>query len=535
MSTTLLSWRHAVLYALLIGPTATHAQEGKVRVKVKADLAAAPDRELGLSKTAYGDAGSFVALKTLGGQMALGGLSDAQLGWQLSVIASDKMGEIKRDKPKFVWGMGPVALETIETFHDQFRVILSKPDPENGQLLLLQQELSPRSLTGRAAAQVAEVPYALFGKTNGYFTPGTTVGFSSTLSANGQFMLLGLSPATTTRSAGSPIVAVMLGKDMAPKWMNSLQKEAGNAATEVMGTAVDNKGNAWYLIKNVSDTDPKTKDVVGYSFSIYRLDSTGQQAFPLDLGQKDFAQEALLAIAADGKVACTGVYSNPEANRDESVGIFHATLNVADATWKVQGKHPFNLQEVKKVQRLQTNMHIGQVWPKTNGGWFVVAERAGVETHQVSDLTGKKVDKTEWVNGAFHVMELDAAGGQAWYTEVPREMSFAKSGPGKAFSISYADQLFIFYNDDARNIELRKKKQPVDPVDKPKDALMLEFRPDGGYKERAVLQEGTRSGYFDADAVWPMGEGLFGLEGAPDFRKDRTFPILIEMTDGSRR
>lgn len=526
---------YAALCALFLAPVAIHAQEGKVRVKVKADLAAAPDRELGLSKTAYGDPGSFVALKTLGGQMALGGLTEAQLGWQLSVIANDKMGEIKRDKPKFVWGIGPVAIETIETFQKQFRVILSKPDPENGQLLLLQQELSPRSLTGRAASLITEVPYALFGKTNDYFTPGTTVGFNTTLSANGQFMLLGLSPATTTRSAGSPIVAVMLGKNMQPKWMNSLQKEAGNATTEVATTAVDNKGNAWYLIKNVGDNDPKTKEVVGYSFSIYRLDSTGQQVFPLELGQKDHAQEALLAIAADGTVVCTGIYSNPEANRNESVGIFHASLNVADGTWKVQGKHPFNLQEVKKTQRLQTNMHIEQVWPKSNGGWHVVAERAGVETHQVSDLSGKKVEKTEWVNGAFHVMELDAAGGQVWYTEVPREMSYAKSGPGKAFSIAHADQLFIFYNDDARNMDLRKKKQPVDPVDKPKDALMLEFKADGGYKERAVLQEGTRSGYFDADAVWPMGEGLFGLEGAPDFRKDRTFPILIEMTDGSRR
>ncbi len=190
---------------------------------------------------------------------------------------------------------------------------------------------------------------------------------------------------------------------------------------------------------------------------------------------------------------------------------------------------------MKKVERLQTNMRLEHVWAKSGNGMYVVAQRSGMESHLVSDLSGKKVEKTEWVNGTFHVMELDAEGAMKWYTEVPREMSFTNDGPGKAFSIVHKDLLFLFYNDAAANIELRKKKQPVDPIDKPKEALMAEFRNGGAYKETVVLQDGARRGYFDADAVWPMGDGLFGLEGAPDFRKDRTFPVLIEMGDGSRR
>ena len=114
-------------------------------------------------------------------------------------------------------------------------------------------------------------------------------------------------------------------------------------------------------------------------------------------------------------------------------------------------------------------------------------------------------------------------------------MSFTNDGPGKAFSIAQGNVLFLFFNDDAGNIDLRKKKLPIEPVDKPKDALMLEFKDDGGYKERTVLAEGGKQGFFDADAIWPMGNGLFGLEGAPDFRKDRTFTVLIEMGDGNSR
>lgn len=510
------------------------AQPSKVRVKVKADLEAAPDRELGLSKTVYGDAGSFVALKTLGGKTVLGGLHEKDLGWQLSVIASDKMNVIKHDRPRFVWGVGPVALETIETFNKQFRVILSKPEPEQGHLLILQQELSPRSLTGRAAALVGAIPYDRIGKSAEYFKPGMTVGFTTTVALDGKHMLIGLSPATTTHSAGSPIVAMVVDKAMQPLWVNRLATEPGNARTDVVSTLVDKQGNAWYLIKNVTDAAPKTRDVVGYSYSVYQLDSTGQKAFPLELGKKDFAQEAQLALMPNGSLVCAGVYSNPDANRDESVGVFHTVLNMADGKWSSAVRTPFNPQMVKDVERLQTNMHLERVWPRTDGGLFVVTERSGVETHQVSNLSGQKVDKTEWVNGPFHVMELDGGGKMKWYTDVAREMSYTNDGPGKAFSVAYSDVLFLFYNDDSRNIELRKKKQAVEPVDKPRNALMAEFRDGGTYKEKAVLESGFYKGYFDADALWLMGDGQVGLEGAPDFRKDRTFPVLIDMTDQGR-
>lgn len=535
MTTTSLFRPIAIAALATLGISISQAQDSKVRVKVKADLNAPPDREMGIAKMVYGDEGSFVALKTLGGKSVIGGLSEADLGWQLFVIGSDKMNEIKHDRPKFVWGIGPVAMETIETFNKSFRVILTKPDPDHGKLLILQQELSPRSLTGRAAAMVAEVPYDRFGKGPEYFKPGLAVGLTTTVAKDGKHMLIGLTPASTTRSAGCPILGVMVDATMKPMWTNTLGTEPGAVRTDVISTTVDKYGAVWYLIKNVTDAEPKTKDIVGYNFILYRLDSAGQQAFPLDLGKKDFVQDAAFVILPDGSLTCAGIYSNGDASRNESVGMFRSSLDTESGKWSVASRTPFELQIVKKVERLQTNMRLERIWPKTGGNLFVVAERSGVETHQVSDLSGKKIDKTEWVNGAFHVMELPASGDMKWYTVVPRDMSYANDGPGKTFSIAYADILFLFYNDAESNVELRKKKLPVDAVDKPKEALMLEFKDDGGYKEKTVMSEGFKQGYFDADNVWSMGNGLYGMEGAPDFRKDRTFPILIELSNEGRR
>ena len=535
MTTTSLLRLFALAILAFIGFSNLHAQDSKVRVKVKVDFDAQPDRELAVAKTVYGDEGSFVALKTLGGKSVIGGIPGADLGWQLFVISSDKMYEVKHDQPKFVWGIGPVAMETIETFNKTFRVILTKPDPDHGKLLLLQQVLSPRSLTGRAAALVAEIPYDRFGKSPDYFKPGMAVGFTTTKAGDGKHMLIGLSPASTTRSTGCPIVGVMVDGAMKPIWTNTLGTEPGNVRTDVVSTLVDKTGAAWYLIKNVTDAAPKTKDVVGYTYSLYRMDSLGQQGFPLDLGKKDFVQEAAFTILPDGRLACAGIYSNGDVGRNESIGIFETTLDTAAGKWSVAERTPFELQTVKKVERLQTNMHLERIWPKKDGGLYVVAERSGIETHEVSDLGGKKMDKTEWVNGAFHAMELDASGEKKWYTVVPRDMSFTNDGPGKTFSIAYSDVLFLFYNDADSNVELRKKKEPVESVDKPKEALMLEFKGDGSYKEKAVLQDGYKQGYFNADTVWPMGDGLYGMSGAPDFRKDRTFPVVIELSDGGSR
>ncbi|HMN06257.1 MAG TPA: hypothetical protein PKD45_11070 [Flavobacteriales bacterium] len=514
---------------------AASAQENKVRIKVKADLDAPPDREVGMAKAVYGDAGSFVALKTLGGKTALGGLTEQEIGWELFVIGSDKLNVIKRDKPKFVWGIGPVALETIETFNKQFRVILSKPDPDHGKLMLMQQELGPRSLTGRAPSLIMGVPYDIIGRSPSYFKPGMTVGFTTTVADDGGHMLIGLSPASTTHSAGCPILAVMVDKNMEPLWANKLTTDPGNVRTDVVATKVDANGSAWYLIKNVTDAAPKAKEVVGYSYTLYRLDSLGQQAYPLEMTKREHVQDASMALLPNGAIVVAGVYSSTDAARNESIGIFRTLLDRNEGQWSAVARTPFNKQTVDKVERLQTNIRLGQLWPKSNGGLFVVAERAGIETHLVSNLSGQKVEKTEWVNGAFHVMALDGGGEAAWYTEVPREMSYANNGPGKAFSIAYSDVLFLFFNDDARNIDLRKKKQPVNGVDKPRDALMLEFKDDGNYKEKPVLQAGVKAGYFDADDLWFMGDGLVGLEGAPDFRKDRTFPVLIDLATGDRR
>lgn len=519
----------------LLGTTLLPAQESKVRSKVKADLSGKPDEGIGIAKMVRGDGGSIVVLKTKGGRTVLGGVPQPQLDWSLHAINSESMLPIKSDKPKIVWGEGPVALETIETFGRQFRLIATKPDPENNTLLVLQQVLSPRSLTGKAAQKLVEIPYDRLGKGPEYFVADMPVGFTTTISTDSTKLLLGLTPASTTRSAGCPVFAQVFDKQMKPLWSNTLATDANAKRIDIVGTKVDPAGAVWYLIRNVSNPDPKLREELGYSFSLYRLDSAGQQAALLDFGKKEFAQEAAFDILADGTIVCAGVYSTPEANRNESVGVFRTTLDVKEMKWAAPTKVPYEKQLVKKEERLQNNMHLDHIWPKKDGSLYVVTQKAGIESHMVSDLSGKKVERTEWVGGPFHIMELTPAGEAKWYKRVDRDMGHDNGGPGRIISLSYDDVLFLLFNDEEGNFEKRKSKLPVDQVTNAKDAVMLEFKPDGADKGKVVLKEGYKQGYFDASSVWYMGNGLVGTIGSPGFGKDKTFPVLVEMSKDTKK
>lgn len=530
------SFRALAVGALTLFATAfLHAQDNKVRSKVKADLEAKPDEVDGIAKMVRGDAGSFVMLKTKGGRTVLGGVPQPQLDWSLHAINSETMKEIKMDKPKIVWGIGPVALETIETFARQFRLIATKPDAENNQLLVLQQVLSPRSLTGKAAQKLVEIPYDRLGKGPEYFKDDVPVGFTTQLSMDSTMLLLGLTPASTTRSAGCPVFAQVFDKQMKPLWSNTLTTDANARRVDIVGTKVDKAGAVWYLIRNVTNPDPKVREELGYSFTLYRLDSTGQQAALLDFGKKEFAQEAAFDILPDGTVVCAGIYSTPEAGRNESVGVFRTTLDVAGMKWAAPTKVPYEKQVVKKEERFQNNMHLDRIWPKKDGSLYVVTLKAGMESHLVSDLSGKKVEKTEWVGGPFHIMELTPAGEARWYKRIDRDMGYENEAPGRVVSVAFEDVLFLFYNDNEANFEKRKSKLPVDQVTNAKDAVMLEFKADGSDKGKVVLKEGFKQAYLDASEVWYMGNGLIGTIGAPGFGKGKTIPVLIELSKDAKK
>ncbi len=523
------------LRALVFGALATtsivsHAQSSRVRWKGIVNYDAKPNDGITIAKIVPGDATSIVELKSKNADGILGGIQQTQLDWTLTALTTDWLDEIKSDKTKVVWGEGPVAVETIEKFAGQFRMICSKPDPENGKLLIIQQVLSPRSLTGKGAQLLYAMPYDQLGKTPEYYQPNMAVGFTTMVSVDSTKMMLGLSPESTVRAAGCPVWAMLFNKQCEPMWSNTLATDAGARKVEIISTKVDKNGSVWYLIKNTHNPDPKTKEDLGYSYSMYKLDSAKQQAALLDLPGKDFAQDATCELLPDGKWVFAGVYANDKAQRNEGVGVYRCVLD--PTTMKFDGFKliPFEKQIIKKEEHFQTNMIIDHVMPKKDGGAYVIARRSGIETHFVSDLSGKKTPKTEQVDGPLHIFELTPDGDQKWYKTYDRQLSYDNAVPGKVISTTFDDVLYVILNDNENNIDKRKNKELVDDISGIKDVLLSEFKGDGTWKEKVVLKDGLAQRGLQQQHVWRLGVGRIATIGSTGFGKDKTWPVLFEFS-----
>lgn len=528
---TLRNLRHALLaLPLLLAPLGSMAQESKVRWKVKQNFDAAPNDGTIYTAVVRGDGSAVVAMKVNGTDPVIGGVDQGSLDRKFVSISTENVTELKMDNTKIVWGEGPVAVETIASFAGQVRVIASKPDPDKGQLLLIQQIINPRSLAGvRGAQLLTTIPYDHLGKGPDYFKANMAVGFTAQTAVDSSRILIGLTPASTRRSAGCPVFAMVFDKQMKPLWNNTLNTDASARSFQLVNTFLDPKGAVWYLVKNVSDPDPKAKEVLGYSYSIYRMDSAGQQSVQLDMAGKTFARDALMSMRPDGSIVVGGVYADDKTNRDESVGAFRCVFDTKAMKFDGFKLMPFEKLMVKKEEHWQQRMKIEAVLPKNDGGLFLVARKSGVETHYVSDLSGKKIPKTEQVDGQVHVWELDASGAQKWYHVVDHDLGYDNDVPGRMICTTYDNVLFILMNDNENNVEKRKQKMPVDPITSSKDALFFEFKPDGTDKEKVVMKEGFKQLGLQASQVWKVAPGTIVTLGSEGFGKDKYWPVVIDM------
>ncbi len=522
--------RTLALGALVLVCSAATAQESKVRWKgiVNVEKEVPPGQTF--HKFVKGDGGSIVGLRVNGDSPVIGGQNQVTLDRTLVAYTIEGLKEIKFDKTKILWGEGPVSVETIETFNKQFRVIASKADLETGKLLLIQQVQGPRSLTGKGGQLLGEIPFDRLGKSKDYFKPNMAVGFTTLVSVDSTKMLVQLTPESTVHSAGCPVYAQMFDKDMKVLWWNKLTTDGSARSFDIIDTKVDPVGAVWYLVKNVSNPDPKEKEL-GYGFTIYRLDSAGQTAALLDLPGAEFAQAATMEMRADGSITVAGVYANDETNREESVGIFQCVVDVKEMKFDRFKMHPFDKRMEKKEEKWQMNMIVDRLLLKKDGGSFVVARKSGIETHYVADLSGKKFPKTEQVDGSLHIFELDASGGVKWYKQFEREMTSTTNAAGLILPMCFDNSLLIVLNDAEVNIEKRKEKVPVYPQNGIKDALMLEFKSDGGEKTKLVLADSRfHQVALQATSVWRVTPNLVITLGTEGGKKAGIQPVVFTLS-----
>ncbi len=244
-------------------------------------------------------------------------------------------------------------------------------------------------------------------------------------------------------------------------------------------------------------------------------------------------------MKADGSMVFAGVYGGEGTNRNESIGAYRCVFDAKAMKFDGFKLMPFEKRLEKiagspsaaKTEKLQINMKIGRVMWKKNGGVFIVAAKSGIETHYVADLSGKKTAKTEQVDGALHIFELDATGEQKWYKQIDRMLGYDNDVPGRVIAACYDDALFVMINDNDGNFEKRKLKEPVQEITSMKDAVLFEFKPTGEEKGKVVMKDGYKQRGLQASQVWRISPGLIITTGSEGFGKDKSWPVVFTMSN----
>ncbi|MBK7086241.1 MAG: hypothetical protein IPH53_16890 [Flavobacteriales bacterium] len=524
----------ALLLPGLLAQAPLAAQAVKVRIKVKADLRQRMDDQTHLISLVKGDEGALVGMKVPARITALGGVPQGDMPWSLVTYSRETLGPIKNAPYKMVYGETPIAIEGLARFQKKLWIFGSKLLPEISSVLLLRQEMNPRSLIGVKGAQdFLTISYDRFLKGPEWFANNTAVGFRSQLSTDSTRLMLQLDPTTTTK-AGAPHMSIVVNKDFSLYWTGILQPDASAREVAVMNTLLDEKGTVWHLVKLVTDPAPKVKGQIGYAFSVFRLDSMGQQVVSLDLPGSDYVQDARLELRKSGDLVVAGIYSDPDLRRDQAKGIFFTTLDRGTLAWGPFKTNDLKVNMVGEKKELQVDIGVQDMQVFSDGGIALLADENALRTAQSKNFANQPITRESYVNRDLHIVRLDPSGEPLWYTLVDREMSLESPEGGRSKALVQADQLYVLLNDDLKNEERRKLGEAVPVMEGGGEAMILEFKPDGTTKSRQaypddylVLRPGQQWRIAPNEIAFT---GCLKLDG-----NSPTFPVSVQFEQEAKK
>lgn len=528
-------FRTSLLLAAIISLHASAQQANKVRVKVKADLGRNLDEGTTLLTVARGDEGVLVGVQVPADAAVLGGRPQAGMPWNLVSYDRVTLSPTKTATLKMVYGETPVALETMARHQRKLWLFGSKIDPARAGVMVLRQELNPRSLQGvKGTQELVLLPFEGFGKEPGWFTSGAAVGLQGTPSVDTTRFMLTLDPHSTQRPA-APWYTAVFRKDMSLHWARAMAVDSTAKDVVVAGTLLDGDGVVWRLVKWVTDPAPKVKEQIGHKWAVVRMDSAGQQQVVVDLPGAPYAQDLRMALRKDGKLWVAGTFGEPTLRRDQSKGLFFVTLDRKDLSWGPFKQHALQpaVENDKKVHQVDMVAEDLQVFG--DGGAVLLANESALRTVQSKNFANKPITRESYVTRDLHVMRVDGGGEQRWYTVLDRDISLEKPGRAAPLAFVQNDLLHVLMNDDLRNEELRKTGQPVPLLDGGGEALLLEFKDDGTSKARSVVNGGADVATVLPERRWQVAPTETVMLAGFKLQGERSFPLAVQFEQETKR
>jgi hypothetical protein len=549
--------RHVVLaLALLTAPAFVSAQKApsdrvKVKVRISTDKEAdAKLRPVSMVRTSPNhvmilrsgefDVRAFGTMKT-----------------SLDLYDKNKLTYIRSQEPSTSGGRGskPVKVDALVFFAGQ-PMLIGHTFSEEGAAILYQPQTPALTKLGVPYEPLCRFTTVASERMPLLITAGSAIRkpFGVLFSPDSSYMLVHSPEIRDNESKQGLYLMAVIDKEMNVKWQRELLVDEAAKGSSLLDAEIDNKGNAYIVLRNEIPNREAKGTGVKQEIRIYMANGEGVEEATVKFGGKEFASSALLQSTPEGRMICAGIYGVAGERRKQSAGNFVSLFEAGSASLEKPQLFPFSGESLddesdedapvaskgpapaaagsksaeKDKQRLDRNTDLIALVPRTDGGFFLVNELFFIR-ETIDPKTGDRY--ISYVHGPMVVRQMDRNGQELWSTIFRRWLSSSSLLIGNVFCAEFDDQLFLFLLDSEEMAERRKKGERITPrhIKNPYSAY-VSFDEKGAYRIKPVLRTEKDEDFIGGWGLVRTGPGEYFALGTERLAGGRFLPVKIEFS-----
>jgi hypothetical protein len=346
-----------------------------------------------------------------------------------------------------------------------------------------------------------------------------STGIRAIESGSGEHILLAMIGKITQGAKEGPVSLLLLDKELNKVWNETLFLSDGDKGAGVLDVMLQGDSTIYVLVAK----DSKAKDGgMTRELRLYQRGNGIKNHQVMDL-EEHYAQDARMALDAEGNVRIAGIYGKTGARQDETFGAFTLTVSSEDLSSLSLDKQAFDDPEDQG--------YLAGVDYTSDGRCFITTASYVFEGIKAGS-GGSELKNITYHCNKIRVFHCDADGSIAKTTVIQMANAGKSALEVMPVAMMFNDELMLFYNDDPENADKRKKGGELDPEKAKSDvgAQYTQLNFAGEQYSRPFLKEDDVVRSIFPMNRWVIDSGELFLLGVIDGKYPEYHPIKIQIT-----
>ncbi|MBK7945363.1 MAG: hypothetical protein IPJ85_08675 [Flavobacteriales bacterium] len=365
----------------------------------------------------------------------------------------------------------------------------------------------------------------------------------STVIAPDSSHLLIHSPEMRGSNDGQPFyLLAAVDKQMNVKWQHILRMD-GDGQNEVLSAAIDGRGTAYLVIKR-----RKSETSDGADVALHRINADELSRLPFGMDEGYSPTGGILQHVGQ-RLAYAGIY----ANGGRKLGNFIAWIDSIEAGARGIELLPFaegtdleaeeaigvdeSKQEAKtgkkEQKRLRSATDVVALFPRGNGGYYIVNEIAFSAVHTDAE-TAKRFQR--FYRGPVLARCVGKEGQVTWSTWFKRWAVTDEPIIGRALPVVFKDQLHLFLWDNENVAELRKTGGRIAPKTSSGNYTVYAYFDEKGlHRTKPVLRSDNDKALIAGWELTPVGPDEYAAFGTNSMIELEYLPVRLDFIQETKK